>query len=548
MNWPATTDISFSRQRRSVSRFVLAIATLLIVSFSSDALLEGASPIPTQTIHTSKPRFRIPFRYDPAELRRISATQLVLYVSNDRGIKWRKSQSVAPEDGRFTFTAPNDGEYWFAVRTLSKDGSISPAGNTVEPGLRVVVDTSPPQLFLALRQTRPGWVQLSWNANDTYLDTTKLRLQYKQADGPEWKPLSIVPQAEGQTQWSIPKGGNVAVRGTASDFAGNVGRADMQTSIGPAQDIIPKPNVPDFNKPVASSPPRSREGTSPRRFPGSSNGTAPNFKTVTPPSINQRRPLTKVPQQRDGFVTATQPLGTRWKNDGQKKEGDHVPSQTEQLGESNVPFRVVNSREFSIGYKIDDVGPSGVSVVEVFITEDKGDSWRKYGVDGDRKSPVRVKVPAEGTYGLAMRVRSGVGLSSDPPLSGENPDIMVVVDTTAPHLRLLPLQQGQGAANNQILIHWEATDKNFGKQPISLFYSGTVDGPWLPITGALTNTGRHLWTVERGVPSKLYIRIKAQDTAGNAQMAATSHPVLVDLSRPRARIVDIEPESNSKPR
>ncbi|QDT50230.1 Ser-Thr-rich glycosyl-phosphatidyl-inositol-anchored membrane family protein [Symmachiella dynata] len=532
------SKIAFLRAPR-LHRWAAVVLALLCLGWEA-RLAPAAVPIPTRPIYTNQPRFRIPFRYDPAELKRMSATQILLYVSDDEGIKWRKSQAVAPTDGRFTFNAPGDGEYWFVVRTLSADGSLTPAQESIEPGLKVIVDTSAPQLYLTVRQSQPGWAQLTWKAVDTHLKPSSLTLHYKQGNSTKWKPLSFVPNTEGQMQWQIPSGGNIVVKGTVQDLAANTGKADMQTSIAPATDIVPRTNVPGLPKPVANKGRGSQSNTGlyiPKRFSETEEGSA-QFKPVQQRSTPD--PFEQSPSQQEGFVANTKPIGSRWHDDettSPNKAQSDLPA---------VPFRFVNSREFNIGYKIDDIGPSGVSAVEVFVSQDNGDSWWKFGVDDDRKSPARVKVPKEGRYGLAMRVRSGVGLTSDPPQAGERPDMVIVVDITPPELRLLPLEQGQGVANNQILIQWDMEDQNLAEEPITLYYGGSAAGPWHPIAGAHRNTGRYLWKVGQGVPSKLYIRIQAQDAAGNTQTASTDYPVLVDLSRPRARIVDIEPDGSGQ--
>ena len=43
-----------------------------------------------------------------------------------------------------------------------------------------------------------------------------------------------------------------------------------------------------------------------------------------------------------------------------------------------------------------------------------------------------------------------------------------------------------------------------------------------------------------GVPAKLFVRIAVRDEAGNQARAETEQPVLIDLTRPTARIVDVE--------
>ena len=43
------------------------------------------------------------------------------------------------------------------------------------------------------------------------------------------------------------------------------------------------------------------------------------------------------------------------------------------------------------------------------------------------------------------------------------------------------------------------------------------------------------------VGPKVYVRIEVRDLAGNTEHAETSKPVFIDLARPTAQIVDIEP-------
>ena len=100
--------------------------------------------------------------------------------------------------------------------------------------------------------------------------------------------------------------------------------------------------------------------------------------------------------------------------------------------------------------------------------------------------------------------------------------------------------QGEGTAQNKILLRWKISDQNPAEKPVSLSYSANRSGPWEPITGWLPDTGSFVWTVTTGVPSKLYIRLVARDAIGNTSRVETPHPVLVDLKKPSARIVDIQ--------
>jgi hypothetical protein len=200
----------------------------------------------------------------------------------------------------------------------------------------------------------------------------------------------------------------------------------------------------------------------------------------------------------------------------------------------------VNAEHFQIGYTVDDVGPSGVSSVELYITQDDGQKWYKYGDDPDRVSPFQVKVPTDGIYGFALRVRSGVGLVADPPQPGEKPLVVVVIDKTPPVVNIMPAQQGQGVSLNKILIRWTVDDDYLVDRPIALAYATHLGGPWEPISGWQPNTGSYLWTFGPGVPTKLYLRVTARDLAGNISRAESPRPVVIDLSKPSARIVNVK--------
>jgi len=52
----------------------------------------------------------------------------------------------------------------------------------------------------------------------------------------------------------------------------------------------------------------------------------------------------------------------------------------------------VNVVEFDLAYNVEQVGPSGVSRAELWVTRDDGRTWTKWAEDEDRKSPFSVNV------------------------------------------------------------------------------------------------------------------------------------------------------------
>ena len=229
--------------------------TFSFVALACSTLLCSASAWAQQSnaICTNQPGFRIPYRFDQAEMRRLRAKEIRLFLSRNNGFDWQHVQTVAPEAGRFDFKAQTDGEYWFAVRTLDGTNQLHPDANVVEPGLVVIVDRTAPDLQLLLQQSEAGKVQLSWSVSDANLDLSKLSLEFSQA-GSNWQPVSVKAQAAGQTSWTVPNGGQVSVRGSVADRAGNVGSA--QTSVvvqanDPGGPMRKRPEAADYRNPIA---------------------------------------------------------------------------------------------------------------------------------------------------------------------------------------------------------------------------------------------------------------------------------------------------------
>ena len=92
------------------------------------------------------------------------------------------------------------------------------------------------------------------------------------------------------------------------------------------------------------------------------------------------------------------------------------------------------------------------------MTEDRGQSWRPFGIDADRTSPFEVETDREGQFGFRLLIHDEAGNSARPPQPGETPDLAVVVDMTPPkvHLEAAELARDQP---NAVVVKWQATDR-----------------------------------------------------------------------------------------
>ena len=106
-------------------------------------------------------------------------------------------------------------------------------------------------------------------------------------------------------------------------------------------------------------------------------------------------------------------------------------------------------------------------------------------------------------------------------MSGDAPDLRVDVDVTPPVLKLYepvpdPTQKGT------VVVRWHAADRNLATDPITLEWSESADGPWVPVAAGesagpgggepkrIANTGSYAWKVPAGMPaSKVYLKARA---------------------------------------
>jgi hypothetical protein len=202
--------------------------------------------------------------------------------------------------------------------------------------------------------------------------------------------------------------------------------------------------------------------------------------------------------------------------------------------------RLVNQKRITLNYQVREVGPSGVSGVELWYTRD-GKTWKRDETGTETKPPYIIEVSEEGLYGFTLLAKNGIGLSNDPPKSGDAPQVWVEVDLTKPAVTMTEVRATVDTKGPALKIGWKASDKNMINQPITISYAEKETGPWQPIVSHLDNTGKYFWPLRPGLPGKIFVQVEARDLAGNMGSAKTTTPVQIDLTRPIVQITDVEP-------
>ena len=139
-------------------RIGLGIALGLLAPFAPIVPVWSAPPKapsgPVEKYHPNR-AFRIPFEIKPAD--RVRYQEVLLYVSANRGHDWEANETTQSDKPYFSYRAPRDGEYWFAVRSRDNKGRLFPPDDaTIEPSLRVIIDTLPPVVSLHPEPRRAG--------------------------------------------------------------------------------------------------------------------------------------------------------------------------------------------------------------------------------------------------------------------------------------------------------------------------------------------------------------------------------------------------------
>lgn len=611
-------------------------------------------------------RFEIPFNIDPTGQRPV---EVQLQVSRDAGATWKLFASQAATAKHFLFETTEDGDYWFATRTLDSSGQTHPAG-PIKPQLAVRVDTTDPRVEWETEVSVDGVISVAlWYVDPTPL-ADSIRIEYSVDGSRPWIPVpDVATRDSGAGENAIVASATikpadawrqVTLRALVGDQAGNktmVTRQIDRPRVAVSTVRLATTKMPAYGQPVSApvgdpaaaeplplvGPPPSPAtplaaglagnsypammvpygpqsgsfGPNPGVFapqvafgPGSGAGMPsfagpanaagasgvwnpsevpsasalmPDAAGVFEPSIPlnpaQAPPRPKTPaeamrpleesESSDAAAPATvagsagDAIGLPANPAGALPSAATVPpsgipaatastSVSDPLagrrqnaplppGYDSAPVRHSGSRMFSLEYEIESAGLSGVNDVELWGTTDQGATWKRWGSDPDRQSPFDIETNHDGPYGFRIVVVSNTGLATPRPLAGDAADMVVVVDTEAPKVRITGAAYGQGDQTGHLVIRYRAEDPSLGRRPISLAFGESISGPWSTIAAGLANDSIYAWPADPHLPRQIFLRIDVTDEAGNREHYILDTPIDIQGLAPRARIRGFNP-------
>jgi len=530
---------------------------------------------PTKPVVTRQTQMRIPFITPPG----VAPVEFLLYLSSDRGAHWGLHARALSTAKHIDFTAPSDGEYWFALHTVTEANQAAGPPVAFNPQLIVVFDTTAPKIEFSATPGAAGEIRAHWRITEPNLDLNTVTLEYQSATDQVWRPVAIDNRgagagvSQGQAAW-MPKSDDIIVsmRFKASDKAGNPKVMHRRVQM-PQPGLTAAPTQPPTQPPpgprqaaqvtapqalAAQQPPQSMGGQLPPQTVQSTPWGV-NHQTASSPTdpYLQRTPPVDTPAENlrerssprsegiryAAFPGQTRPaIGSRTDTSDESTAGSYRPPVGRPAAEPPIDeLPVTSSRHFNLQYDLESVGPSGVSKVELWITNDGGDSWAYLTEDEDRQSPVAIEVDREGVYGFRIVVTGGNGLAGRRPAAGEQPDAWVGVDLSPPVAEIVSAPYGEGEQAGQLLIRWIARDQRLTKRPITLYYAEQSSGPWRMIASGLPNTGEYAWKVDAQTPRTVHLKIEVRDQAGHVAESRLPQAISIEGLVPRARVRGLAP-------
>lgn len=496
---------------------------------------------PVAKTYTNKTFFHLPIEIDKKA--RASVREVILYVKEGTG-SWLKKEVAPATQSHFTYQVAKDGEYWFSVVTVDTMGRSNPADVTKEPpALVVVVDTTPPAVDLSSVNMPGGEMGIRCTIKDVNPDYKKLQLSY-QGTNQLWQPLEPMPGTAGLFRLPNLPVLNGTMRYTVVDRAGNhttqeVTLKEQLANVSPTAkpDLLPVakaelPQVPKVELPQESAqkpviPPPNDLKLANHETKKNAQETQPvpplpKVPTPTVPSLPVEKDVEKIPSAPPPMLNPPAPI---------------PPITKSSVVSGNTSRQLINTQHAMIDYRLDKVGPSGVGKVDIWMKGENSGAWQHLATDPDRKTPVEVKLPHEGLFGIRLAVTNGNGFGGSPPQPADVPTFWIEVDTTPPFAQLQPIGPITGGGN--IDIHWTATDKNLGPDAVNLLYAMQKNGPWHPIARQIKNSGEHSWQFPRDAGSQFFIRLEVTDEAGNVTRCELPTPIILDLSEPQGQVIGV---------
>lgn len=295
------------------TNWLLAMAACLLSGSLSATTLHAQTGKPAKSsslpkaVATNQKSFFIPVAVDRKQAGH-DPVEVQLLVSADQGKTWSTYARQAADSKGFQFQGRDDGEYWFASRTVDAQGRAKPS--EVEVELRIAIDSTPPKIDLDAAVDAKGNVNAAWRVTDSTAAMELVKIDYQSGDSlkPTWQAVQLETGDQQITSGLLTGAKSFTPRTTSRavdlrivvrDQAGNIA-ADTKRVFLPRESRAMVSKLPEW-------PPRAATTPAPTKSVGSTDPfTArqfedggvlnPNTKSAAPTATPAIEPAAEQPQ------------------------------------------------------------------------------------------------------------------------------------------------------------------------------------------------------------------------------------------------------------
>jgi Flp pilus assembly protein TadD len=204
-------------------------------------------------------------------------------------------------------------------------------------------------------------------------------------------------------------------------------------------------------------------------------------------------------------------------------------------------IRYTNKNNFDINYPI--TKDKILTKVELWVTEDGGDTWLLANEDKDLNPPVTFTANKDGLYGFFVLIESeNENEKKSAPTKGSKPQWLYVLDRKKPEINLDSQKNLVFKAGGEVPLKWALSDAHLGDLPISIAISVDKNKTWTTLQVDVKDAPTSIKAPSED-KTEFQIKITAKDQAGN-EAEAISENLTIDGLMPIAKVIG--PSTNFK--
>ena len=134
------------------------------------------------------------------------------------------------------------------------------------------------------------------------------------------------------------------------------------------------------------------------------------------------------------------------------------------------PSIITNKSIINISYQLEkELGE--IKQIELWVTDNGGDTWSLAKFDQDLISPVSYTPPKDGLYGFIILQLNEVREKPEEPAKGTQPQWLYTIDRKSPEMTLDYEKNLLFKAFAEVPLKWSLSDTHLGDRPIRQIFS-----------------------------------------------------------------------------